>query len=202
VSAERKRGQRQRQAQLTRTKVTAAARRLFAQQGYMTTTIEAIATRSRVPVQTIYSAFGAKPAILEEIRRQWILETEVAELHAAAMRVRDPSARLVRAAHWTRRQFELGHDVIAVHEEAARQDLRVARSWRAALTGREGAIVALIRPLSANLRPGLSVRGAVDVYVALTLPEIYRTLVIERSWSLRRYEAWLARALALELLGS
>jgi AcrR family transcriptional regulator len=168
----------------------------------MTTTIEAIATRSQVPVQTIYSAFGAKPAILEEVRRVWILDTEVAELYAAAMRLRDPRARLARAAHWTRRQFELGHDVIAVHEEAARLDPRVARSWRAALTGRETAIVALIRPLSADLRPGLSVRGAVDVYVALTLPEIYRTLVVERSWSLQRYEAWLARALALELLAS
>src|ERR1700716_1645283 len=166
----------------------------------MTTTIEAIATTSRVPVQTIYSAFGAKPAILEEVRRLWILDTEVAELHAAAMRLSDPRARLARAAHWTRRQFELGHDVITVHQEAARLDPRVARSWRAALTGREAAIAALIRPLSADLRLGLSVRGAIDIYVALTLPEIYRTLVVERRWSLRRYDTWLSRALALELL--
>jgi AcrR family transcriptional regulator len=159
VSGQHTRGHRQRQALLTRTKVAAAARRLFAQQGYTPTTIEAIATRSGVPVQTIYSAFGAKPAILEEVRRLWILDTHVAELHAAAMQLRDPRARLARAAHWTRRQFELGHDVIAVHEEAARQDTRVARSWRAALTGREEAIVALIRPLATDLRPGLTVRA-------------------------------------------
>lgn len=181
-------------------RVAAAARRLFARRGYTATTIEAIAAESKVPVQTIYSAFGAKPAILEEIRRLWILDTEVAELHAAAMRLRDPRARLARAAHWSRRQFELGHDVITVHQEAARFDHRVAQGWHAALAGRDAAIVALIRPLSAALRPGLSVRGAADLYVALTLPEIYRTLVLERQWSLRRYEVWLAGALTGELL--
>jgi hypothetical protein len=41
-----------------------------------------------------------------------------------------------------------------------------------------------------------------DLFVALTLPEIYGTLVAERRWTLRRYEAWLAAALARELLGA
>jgi hypothetical protein len=37
--------------------------------------------------------------------------------------------------------------------------------------------------------------------VALTVPEIYRTLVVERGWTVERYENWLAAALIRELLG-
>jgi len=33
------------------------------------------------------------------------------------------------------------------------------------------------------------------------LPEIYRTLVVERGWSAERYEDWLAAALVRQLLG-
>ena len=68
---------RQRQAQATREAVAGAARRLFADQGYSTTSIEAISEAAEIPVPTIYSAFGNKPAILEEGRRLWIAGTDV-----------------------------------------------------------------------------------------------------------------------------
>jgi hypothetical protein len=38
--------------------------------------------------------------------------------------------------------------------------------------------------------------------VTLTVPEIYRTLVVERGWSVDRYERWLAAALIGELLAA
>ena len=192
---------RQRQAQATREAVAAAARRLFANRGYVATTVEAIAQEADIPVPTIYSAFGAKPAILEEVRRLWVLDSEVAELHAEAMRLSDARARLSLAAHWTRRQFELGYDVIAMHQDAARADPRVAETWRMALAGRETAVGELLRPLSREFKPGLSRTGALDLYVTLTVPEIYRTLVVERGWTVERYENWLAAALLRELLG-
>jgi AcrR family transcriptional regulator len=192
---------RQRQAQATRKAVAAAARRLFANRGYVATTVEAIAEEADIPVPTIYSAFGAKPAILEEVRRLWIRDSEVADLHAEAMKLSDSRARLSRAAHWTRRQFELGYDVIAMHQDAARADPRVAEIWRMALAGRETAVGELLRPLSQKFKPGLSATAALDLYVTLTVPEIYRTLVMERGWTVERYENWLAAALIRELLG-
>jgi AcrR family transcriptional regulator len=193
-------GHRQRQAQATREAIAAAARRLFAVRGYVATTVEAIAEDADIPVPTIYSAFGAKPAILEEVRRLWVRDTAVAELHSEAMKLVDARARLSAAAHWTRRQFELGYDVIAVHQDAARADLRVAETWRLALAGRETAVSALLRPLSKEFKPGLSPTEALDLYVTLTVPEIYRTLVLERGWTVERYESWLAAALIRELL--
>ncbi|HEX9043530.1 MAG TPA: helix-turn-helix domain-containing protein [Candidatus Limnocylindrales bacterium] len=193
-------GHRARQALATRRAVAAAARRLFAERGYTATTIEAISTAAEIPVQTIYSAFGSKRAILEEVRVAWIEESDVAALHAAALATPDPRARLRAAAHWTRRQFELGHDVIAAYQEASRVDEEAAAVWRRALRGREEALRQLVDSLGDAVRRELSPRRALDAYIALTLPELFGTLVVDRDWTPDDYERWLADCLERELL--
>ena len=191
---------RQHLALATRAAVAEAARRLFAAHGYVATPIQAIAGEAAIPVQTIYSAFGSKPAILEEVRRNWIAASDVEALHRRALGSPDLRERLGFAAHWTRRQFELGHDVIAMYQEAARSDPRVAAVWQQVLAGREVAVRELLQSLQPNLRPGLTLAEALDRYVTCTLPEIYRTLVLERGWSPSRYEHWLAELLTSQLL--
>ena len=193
---------RQRQAKATRSAVAAAARRLFAQHGYISTTIEAISDAAEIPVPTIYSAFGNKPAVLEEVRQHWIVEADVERLHRQALAAPDVRRRLQLAAHWTRRQFELGYDVIAVYQEAARADPRVAAVWWQVMSFREAAVTELLESISGHLQPGLTVTEAVDLYVAWTLPEVYRTLVMERKWSPNRYERWLDQLLIREFLAS
>lgn len=192
---------RDRLAAETRARVAAAARILFAEAGYVQTSVGAISEASGVPEQTIYSSFGNKPAILEEVRLGWIAEAGVAALHAEAMQVPSAPERLARAAHWTRRQFELGHDVIAVYQEAARTDTRAEEAWRQALTVREAAVRALLQPIASVFRAGLTTRRAVDLYVALTVPEIYRELVVSRGWRPAAYEKWLSSALTAAILG-
>lgn len=191
---------RERQAQATRREVARTARRLFAAEGYVATTLNAISEAAGIPVPTIYSAFGNKPSILEEIRRLWIAESDVEDLYRRAMLVPDPVQRLRHAAHWTRRQMELGYDVIAVYMEAARADSRVEKVWRKALSRRESAIRQLLDSIAGNLRPGLSLAQALDIYITCTLPEAYRTLVIDRGWSPDRYERWLAGLLVSQLI--
>jgi len=44
------------------------------------------------------------------------------------------------------------------------------------------------------------VADRVDLYITLVLPEVYRTLVLERGWSADRYEKWLAHLLINLLL--
>jgi AcrR family transcriptional regulator len=192
---------RQRQAQATREAVAGAARRLFMEQGYIATTIEAISEAAEIPVPTIYSAFGNKPAILEEARRLWIAETDVENLHRRALATPEVQKRLRLAAHWTRRQFELGYDLISIYQEAARADPRLAAVWRQVMLRREAAVSELLESLRGRLRSGLKLRLALDLYVSWTLPEVYRTLVLERGWSPNKYENWLAELLIRELLG-
>jgi len=192
---------RERQAQATRRAIATAARRLFADRGYTATTIEAISRDAGIPVQTIYSAFGAKRAILEEVRVEWIEQADVADLYREAMAKPELVDRLRAAAHWTRRQFELGHDVIAAYQEAARADPAAADVWRAALRGREVGLKRMIRSAGQGLRRGLSAKRAVDTFIAITVPETYRILVLERGWTGDQYEAWLARTLCEALTG-
>ena len=63
---------RQEQAAATRDRIAEAARRLFADQGYGSTSIETIAAEAGVAVRTVYAAFGAKREILSHICERWL----------------------------------------------------------------------------------------------------------------------------------
>ena len=70
---------RQEQAAATRDRIAEAARRLFADQGYGSTSIEAIAAEAGVAVRTVYAAFGAKREILSHICESWLEKARARE---------------------------------------------------------------------------------------------------------------------------
>ena len=55
------------QARATRRRIIEGARELFLQQGYAATTLEQIAARAGVAVQTVYFHFGNKRTLLKEV---------------------------------------------------------------------------------------------------------------------------------------
>jgi len=185
----------------TREQVAAAARELFAERGYVATTISAIATTADIPAQTIYSAFGTKAKILQDIAWRAVAVLDVDALHEQALADPDPAHGLRRAAAIQCRQFEVMYDVIAVYQEAARVDQDIAADTRRIQSNRERAFRRHVEAIAEHLAPGVSVDGAVDVYLTLVLPEVYRTLVLERGWTAGQFETWLAQALTSQLLG-
>ena len=197
-----KTGHRYRQAMATRRQIAGAARRLFAERGYVGTTISAIATEADIPAPTIYSAFGTKAKILEEITRLWIVESGTQQQHEESLAQPDPVRRLQIAAHWHTRQMELGYDVITIYQEAARADPEMALVLKSVLDGRDRAIGKLIDSLTEHLAAGLTRASAVDLFVTCTLTEIYRSLVLERGWAPGDYERWLGELLVTQLLSS
>jgi hypothetical protein len=54
--------------------------------------------------------------------------------------------------------------------------------------------------MASDLRPGLSAERAAEIFLALTLAEIYDTLVRQRGWTPDEYEAWLTTLLRQQLL--
>ena len=191
---------RQRQALVTKAQIASAARALFAAQGYVGTTIAAIAEAADIPAPTIYSAFGNKAAILQAIA--WgVAETlDIDRAHDDALAQPEPREGLRMAAHIQRRQFEQMYDVIDIYQEAARTDPDIAQNTRVIMANRERAFRRHIEAIAAHLAPGVSIDDGVDVYITLVLPEVYRTLVIERGWTADRYENWLVEALTAQLL--
>jgi len=189
------------QALATRERIAAAARTLFRERGYVATTIEVIAETAGVAVPTVYSALGSKKAILEEIRRLWIQDSQVQPLFVEALSEPDLNRRLELAARWQRLQLERGYDVIRIYHEAARADADIHAMWSEVLKGRAREKRRFIEALVDGLQPGLVVKDATDIYVALERPEIYGELVLERGWSPEQYERWLAKTLQQQLLG-
>jgi len=193
-------GHRQRQAEATKREVARVARALFAEHGYVATTISSISEEAGIPVQTIYSAFGSKAKILDKVTELWMSEAQTTSRAAAYLEEPDPAQQLRMLAELNRRQMQAGSDVVAIYQEAAASDAQMAETLRNVLAAREREIRRLIDALVPRLRPGLSVDSALDLTLALTLPEVYHLLVVERGWSHPRYETWLASTLVAQLL--
>jgi AcrR family transcriptional regulator len=191
---------RQRQAQATRDQILTTARALFAEHGYVPTTIAAIAEAAGISAPTIYKAFGTKRRILDEVFRLWISTAGTQPLLRAALDHPDPGERLRLAAHWQRREFEIGLDVITIYQEAARADPEMAEEFRDVLRRRERGLAPLIDSIAGHLAPGITTRLALDRFIACTLAATYRTLVLDRHWTPQQYEDWLAALLVDQLL--
>src|SRR5687768_10327975 len=102
---------RQRHADLTRRAILDAARALFADHGYVNTPIRRVADVAGVAVQTIYSTFGSKPAVLVglmDLMDQQMVEPVLVEL----MQAQDPGRMLDLVAALERHVREGGADVI------------------------------------------------------------------------------------------
>jgi AcrR family transcriptional regulator len=191
---------RQRQAMATKAQIASAARALFAAQGYVATTIAAIAEAADIPAPTIYSAFGNKAAILKAIAWGVTGSLDVDRTHEDALAQPDPRDGLRMAANLQRRQFEQMYDVIDIYQEAARTDPDITRDIRTIAANRERAFRRHLEAIAAHLSRRVSVDDGVAIYLTLVLPEVYRTLVIENGWTADRYEDWLADALITQLL--
>ncbi len=193
---------RQRQAEATKQEVARVARALFAEHGYVATTISTISAEADIPVQTIYSAFGSKARILDKITEVWMREAQTTSRAAAYLEEPDPDRQLRMLAELNRRQMESGSDVVAIYQEAAASDPQMAANLRNVLAAREREIRKLVEVLAPRLRAELTVDAALDLTLALTLPEVFHLLVVERGWSHRRYETWLGETLVSQLLAA
>ena len=190
---------RQEQAALTRDRIAAASRELFAAAGYKQTSMEAIAARAGVAPRTVYSAFGAKREILSAICDRWLQEAHAFEIIGATVAEPDATRTLRLSAYFLRSLFEHGYDVVNLFEAASDEDPETSQLLRAKLNGRNQAQGAMIATVAADLVVPLPVAQA--VFRALAATGIYRELVVESGWSMDDYEDWIAESLCRQLLG-
>ncbi len=200
VAVKRSNGHRQRQAEATKREVARVARALFAEHGYVATTISAISAEADIPVQTIYSAFGTKAKILDKITELWMSEAQTTSRATEYLLEPDPARQLRMLAELNRHQMQVGSDVVVIYQEAAASDPQMAQTLRNVLAAREREIRKLIEALAPRLRSDLTIDSALDLTLALTLPEVFHLLAVERGWGHLRYETWLGNALVSQLL--
>ena len=204
-----RRGSRQRErSNATRARIREAARRLFVERGYLTTTIESIAAEADVAVQTVYFVFGNKRALISEVldiaiagddapvpllERPWVAELrqETDPRRAVRLLARQASQIIGRQAPL----YQAVRGAAAVDPEIAAL-LAIYQERRLAT------LTELLRPLAARdaLAPGLDLERAADVLYALNSHELYQLLVVDRGWSPAAWEEWLAELLIGQLL--
>lgn len=193
-----KRTYREEQAQATKDRICAAARRLFADQGYRMTSVAAIAAEAGVAERTVYAAFGAKREILSAICETWLEDAHARELVAAAVDEPDPLGTLRLAARFLRALFETGYDVMVLFDAASAEDPQTRAMLRAKLEGRNHVQNLIIDSVKDHLVVPLPAAQA--VYRALAAVGVYQELVVESGWTIDQYEQWVLTQLARQLL--
>jgi AcrR family transcriptional regulator len=191
---------RQRQALATQQLIVDTARELFLEQGYGTTTIDAISSRAGVAVSTVYAIYKNKRGILKAIREAWHQESGQRDIYQEAAAQTDPARWLEFAAHATRRQWETGAPMTAIYASAAAVDAEAAAELQEALTGRRTNMAHTIRQSPLTLHASSDPEHMIAIFLALTRSEVYQELVDVAGWSPDAYESWLADTLKQQLL--
>lgn len=185
-----------------------AARDLFLDRGYGATTVEAISERAGVPTATVYRLFSSKPGILKALFDVSIVgdhedvpmadRPQVRELLAGG----DPTDRLAAFVAFTARLNAGIGPIYRVLVSAAGTDADAAALFDTLTAQRQQGQRLIARSLAraGALRPGIRERDAADIIHALLSPELYRLLVVDRGWTVERYQPWLTQTLVDQLL--
>jgi AcrR family transcriptional regulator len=197
----------QARTRLARRAVVSAARTLFLESGYTSTTIGAISDVADVPPATVYRLFGSKLGILKAVLDTSIagddqpLSIQERPNVAALFAESDPYKLLEGFAAVTAAINQRTSDVYRVLVSAAGSDPGATElleeMQRQRNEGQSGIARSLAR--SGSLRDGLHEDIAVDLIHALMSPEIYRLLVVDRGWTTETYQEWLASTLVQQL---
>jgi AcrR family transcriptional regulator len=194
------------QARRTRQAITAAATALFLEEGYLGTTMAAIATKAGVAVQTLYLSFGSKTAILHTafdqalagdddptplLERDWMREVlEEPDGPTALRRFIDISAAIIERA-----------TPVYMVMRSSTADPEVADLLAANKAQRYTQFAILVRALST--RPGfttaLTVEEATAIVYVLQSEDTYSMYVGERGWTTAQWLEWTSAALLREL---
>ncbi|KAB8193989.1 TetR family transcriptional regulator [Nonomuraea phyllanthi] len=191
----------------TREKVIKAARELFVAQGYGATSLQEVAERAGVAVQTVYFVFGNKRTLFKDVvdtsiagdaepvatmDREWFRDACAAPTAAGQLRahVRGTREILGRVA-----------PIMPMIAAAAANDPQIAAQWPAGPDPRytvqhAAAEVLVAKP---DAYPGLSAGTAADLLFGLLSPELYLLFVQDRGWSPDRWEEWACATLTAQL---
>jgi len=194
---------RQAKAEATRARILEAARSLFLEQGYRTTSTAAIARAARTSEASVFSVFENKANLLVEVIRNQVtsdsdfpISRQPVWLEYAAQDDKRPAiaalARVVRRAH------DRSWRLLAIAAAAAQDDEPVAAAVARGAQGRHIDTEWGLREVIGVGDDELA-RKTDEVWTLISV-ENYRHLVVERGWAPEQYEAWLARMVKATLL--
>ena len=201
---------RQQQAAATRRTILEAAERLFLQDGYPATTMEAIAAEAGVSLKTAYLPFSTKSGLL---RALWDLRLKSDDADAPVVQHEwfrevleepDPVRKLqLNARNSAAAKTRIG-GLFRVIRGAAEIDADCSELWRLIQSDFHANQQVIVESIhrGGGLRRGLSVATGTDILWTLNHPDTWTLLASQRGWSPHAYETWLAQTSCAQLLGT
>lgn len=198
---------RQEQARQTRQAILATARARFLRDGFVPTTVAAIAADAGVSVDTVYKAYGGKPGLVRAICTLALAGDGPvpAEARSDALHAQEADPRAILRG-WGRLTMEVAPrvaPVLLLVRAAAATDPEMAALKEELDRNRLDRMTHNAASLTAagHLRPDLPVERAGEILWTYSSPELYELLVLTRGWPLADYGAFIADALIAALLG-
>ncbi len=194
---------------VTRRSILDAAQRLFERDGYVATTMEAIAAEAGVALKTVYSVFATKPGLLRAV---WdlVLKGDVDDVPVAdrawyreMLDEPDPgvSYGLTRPTPaWSRPAIG---PLLRVIRSAAVRRSRQRRPVGAdpvRLLRQPACAGGLPRRARVRCAPASTPAEATDILWTLNHPDVWLLLAYERGWTPERFESWFAAVTVDQLL--
>jgi AcrR family transcriptional regulator len=190
-----------RQAQIRQTeeRIIAAATELFVADGYVATTLEAVARRAQVGARTVYVRFGSKAALFKRIVDVAIvgdtLPIDVLSRDWAEAALTAPTAaeRIAAGAAMGRQIMERTGTLFAVAQQAAAVEPLIAGFWQEGREqSRHGQAVFWTRMAEDGLLdPRVDLAWVIDTASVLGSAETYLLITRLLGWDLDEYENWL-----------
>jgi len=196
----------------TRRKLLAAAAEVFAESGYAAATVAKIADRADVSVQSLYSSWGSKRALLRGVMAAALFGSEDApedleELPLNLLRrvgeeeFDEPERLIAGLTHQFRLLTERASTAWQTYRDAAAVDPDIAADWQQLQETRRNGITMIVSKIPASrLREGLTKSSAGDTVWAIASPDVHELLVIRAGYTLDQFEVWLRTTLIAALL--
>jgi AcrR family transcriptional regulator len=193
---------RQAHARATRDAILEVARRRFLEEGFALTTIASIASDAGVSVDTIYKTYGGKTGLVRAIYERGLAgEGPVhAEARSDALQLteRDPLAITRAFGGFVMEIAPRTAPIMLLIRDAAVSDPEMAKLQAELDEERLRRMIHNAGNLrnAGHLRADLSVEAAGEIGWLYTAPQLYELVVIKRGWSIERFGAFVADALA------
>lgn len=186
------------QLNATRRGILDAARQLFGERGYASTTMEAIAAKSGLAVPTVYKNFGNKRLLLVNLIDTALYSPEYAKVEPG----RPPRQRLQAMARMIVNYASRAADVTAIVGGAIGADPGFEQLLRRMRGDRRLHAARVAHSLTQDraLRQDLTEEQASAILYSLVGLEVYDLFVKRSGWSDDQYEKWLSETLAELLL--
>jgi AcrR family transcriptional regulator len=196
----------------TRRKLLAAAAEVFAEAGYAAATVSKIADRADVSVQSLYSSWGSKRALLRGVMQAALFgeqdaPEDLAELPLMVLRqlgeqeLSDPEHLIAGLSHQFRLLTERASAAWTTYQDAAAVDPDIAADWQQFQEVRRRSLTTIVSRIAAGrLREGLNPQSAGDTAWVIASPSTHELLVVRGGYTLDEFEDWIRTTLCAALL--